>query len=106
MRYIAPVDLKRKIDQSEPVQIIDTREPEKFMECHIEEAINIPSIDLPEHLDIIKRDIPVVIYCQYGVKSDAPYLYLREKQKFRNVYILEGGIYQWAADIDQNLPVF
>jgi len=106
MRYITPTDLNRKIEQNEPVQIIDTREPEKFTECHIAGSINIPSIELPDNLNRIERAIPVVIYCQYGVKSDAPYLYLREKQKFKNIYILEGGIYQWANDIDRNMPVF
>jgi rhodanese-related sulfurtransferase len=106
MRYITPIDLKRKIDQNEPVQIIDTRDPQKFAECHIEGAINIPSIDLPGQLTLIEHAIPVIIYCQYGIKSDAPYLYLREKQKFKNIYILEGGIYQWANDIDQSMPVF
>ncbi|NVO18307.1 MAG: rhodanese-like domain-containing protein [Bacteroidetes bacterium] len=106
MRYLTPSELKEKLDNGEQIQIIDTRDPIKFEECHIDGAINIPQIDLPERVDSISRDIPIVIYCLYGVKSEAPFLYLREKAKFKNVFILEGGLYQWANDIDRSMPVF
>lgn len=105
MRYITPSELKEKLDQGESLQIIDTREKAKFDECHIKGAINIPQIDLPDQIDKVRRDIPVIIYCLYGVKSDAPFLYLREKMKIRNVFVLEGGLYQWAADIEPDMPV-
>jgi len=106
MRYLTPSELKEKLDRGEALQIIDTRDPMKYEECHIPGAINIPQIDLPENIDKVSRQSTVVIYCLYGVKSEAPFLYLREKAKIRNIYILEGGIYQWANDIDQSLPVF
>jgi rhodanese-related sulfurtransferase len=105
MKYITTYELKEKFDRNEAFQLVDTREAEKFAECHITTAINIPQIDLPDHTDLITRDMPVIIYCLYGVKSQAPYLYLTEKMKFRNIYILEGGIFQWATDIDPSLPV-
>jgi len=106
MRYITPSKLKEILDLGEAVQIIDTRDPVKFEECHIPGAVNIPQIDLPDNIDKVSRELPVILYCLYGVKSEAPFLYLREKVKIRNVYILEGGLYQWANDIDQTLPVF
>ena len=106
MRYLTPAELKAMIDKGEPMQVIDTRDPIKFEECHIPGAINIPQIDLPEKADMISRQDPVILYCLYGVKSEAPFLYLREKLKIKNVWILEGGIYQWANDLDQSLPVF
>lgn len=105
MKYITTFELKAKMDRAEPFQLIDTREVEKFNECHIEGALNIPQIDLPDFSHLILKEIPVVIYCLYGVKSQAPYLFLTEKLKYRNIYILDGGIYQWATDIDPTLPV-
>jgi rhodanese-related sulfurtransferase len=105
MKHITTFDLKEKIENKEPMQIIDTRDAEKYNECHIQNAINIPQIELPERFHLIRNDIPVVIYCLYGVKSQAPYLYLTEKQKFKNIYVLEGGIFQWATDIDPTLPI-
>lgn len=105
MKHIDTQDLKLKIDNQEPFQLIDTRDAEKFNECHIEGAINIPQIDLPEMIHLISREVPVIIYCLYGVKSQAPYLYLTEKLKFRNISILEGGLFQWATDFDPSMPV-
>jgi rhodanese-related sulfurtransferase len=105
MKHISTFELKAKIDNQEPIQIIDTREGVSFIECHIEGAINIAQIDLPDQISLVRKDIPVIIYCLYGVKSQAPYLYLTEKLKFKNIYVLEGGLYQWATDIDPTLPV-
>lgn len=105
MKHLTTFELKEKMDSHVPVQLIDTREASTFAECHIEGAINIPQIDLPDMSHLISNEIPVIIYCMYGVKSQAPYLYLTEKLKFKNIYVLEGGIYQWAADIDPTLSV-
>ncbi len=105
MKYITTFELKAKMDANLPFQLVDTRTADKFAECHLKDALNIPQIDLPELAEQISRDIPVVIYCLYGVKSQAPYLYLTEKLKYRNISILEGGIFQWATDIDPTLPV-
>jgi rhodanese-related sulfurtransferase len=105
MKHISPIELKEKLDRQEPCQIIDTRDSVSFSECHIDGAVNIPQIDLPEKTGLIRQDIPVIIYCMYGVKSQAPYLYLTEKMKFRNIIILQGGLYQWATEIEPGMSV-
>jgi sulfur-carrier protein adenylyltransferase/sulfurtransferase len=105
MKHITTHEFKEKIERHEPFQLIDTRDAIKFNECHLEGAINIPQIDLPDFIHLVSRDIPVIIYCLYGMKSQAPYLFLTEKHKFKNIYILEGGIFQWATDYDPSLPV-
>jgi rhodanese-related sulfurtransferase len=105
MRYITPSDLKAKLDKGEELCIIDTRERDKFNECHLPQAISVPQISIPTNLDKFPIEGDVVIYCQYGMKSEQVFLYLKEKAKRRNIYILEGGIYQWAKDIDSSLPV-
>jgi len=105
MRYLTPADLHAKLKQGEDVCIIDTREAEKFTECHIRGAISVPQILIPNNLEKFPLDGLVVIYCQYGMKSEQVFIYLREKAKRRNIYILEGGIYQWAKDVEPSLPV-
>ncbi len=105
MKHITALELKEKIDGNELLQLIDTRDAEKYSECHIEGAINIPQIDMPDLVHLISKDIPIIIYCLYGVKSQAPYLYLTEKMKLKNIYILDGGLYQWALDVDPSLPI-
>ncbi len=105
MKHITTFELKQKFEKNEAFQLIDTRDTDKYAECHIEGAISIPQIDLPDMSHMISKQLPVIMYCLYGVKSQAPYLYLTEKLKFKNIYILDGGIYQWANDIDPTLPV-
>jgi len=107
MKEITTFELKEKMDKQLPFQLIDTREPEKFEEGHINLAINIPQIDLPENIHILDKSEsnPIIIYCHYGVKSQAPYLYLTEKHKFKNVFILEGGLFQWVTDIDPTIII-
>lgn len=105
MKFITPEELKKSLDAKETPQIIDTREAEKYNECHIDTAVSIPQIELPERLNEIHRDGKVVIYCIYGMKSEQVYIYLKDKLKIQNLYILEGGIYQYARDIDPTMPV-
>jgi len=103
MKVITPQDLKAKIDRGDEVQIIDIREPEKFETGHIPGSINIFQKDIPQHIDKISRSGMVVIGCTYGMKSDQVYLYLREKHKFNNLWILEGGFYDWSRDVDPKM---
>jgi sulfur-carrier protein adenylyltransferase/sulfurtransferase len=105
MRYITPADLKARLDKGDEIHVIDTREREKYAECHLPGAISVPQISIPTNLDKFPTEGDVVIYCQYGMKSEQVFLYLKEKAKRRNIIILEGGIYQWAKDIDSSLPV-
>ena len=105
MRYITPAYLQTKLKRGEEVCIIDTREAEKFAECHITGAISVPQISIPTNLEKFPLEGLVVIYCQYGMKSEQVFIYLREKAKRKNINILEGGIYQWAKDVDPSLPV-
>lgn len=105
MRTIEPAKLKAIIDSGVPVTIIDIREPEKFQAGHLKGSINIFQKDIPQHIDRISRTEMVVIVCAYGMKSDQVYLFLREKHKFKNLWILEGGLYDWSVHVDPDLVV-
>lgn len=105
MKFITPEELKTMLESKEQFQIIDTRESDKYETCHIENALSIPQLELPGRLNEINKDQKVVIYCIYGMKSEQVYIYLKDKLKIKNLYILEGGIYQYARDIDPSMPV-
>lgn len=105
MKFIAASELKKKIDLNEPMQIIDTREAEKYCIAHIPGAISMPQMMLPSMLHEIEKDKTVVIYCIYGVKSEMVYIYLKDKLKIKDLYILEGGIFQYATEIDPSMEV-
>ncbi|HEX2974722.1 MAG TPA: rhodanese-like domain-containing protein [Bacteroidales bacterium] len=105
MKFITPADLKRKIDNKEPMQIIDTREAEKYELAHIPGALSMPQLELPSMLDKVEAENTVVIYCIYGVKSELVYIYLKDKLKIKDLYILEGGIYAYANEFDPSMQV-
>jgi rhodanese-related sulfurtransferase len=105
MNFITSEELKAMLDKGEDFQLIDTRETDKYNVCHIEKALSIPQLELPSRLNEIRNEGKVVIYCIYGMKSEQVYIYLKDKLKIKGLYILEGGIYQYARDIDPSMPV-
>lgn len=105
MKFITPTELKNKIDAKEDFQIIDTREAEKYAIAHIPGAVSMPQMELPSMLNQVEKDKTVVIYCIYGVKSEMVYIYLKDKLKIKDLFILEGGVFQYASEIDPSLEV-
>ncbi|MCB9015466.1 MAG: sulfurtransferase [Lentimicrobiaceae bacterium] len=105
MNHITPVELHDLLIGKEPFQLIDTREAEKYEACHIDSAISIPQLLLPERLSLVNTEGKVVIYCMYGIKSEQVYIFLKDKLKLKKLFILEGGIYQYARDVDPSMPV-
>ncbi len=103
MRTISPKELKEKIDTGHEVHVLDIREPEKFSAGHIDGSVNIFQKDVPTNLEKIPQTGMLVIVCTYGMKSDQVYIYLREKHKYKNLWILEGGLYDWTRDVDPEM---
>ncbi len=60
--------LKSRLANPEAV-LVDVREPAEYQSGHIPNAINIPLRTLPDNLDKIVRDRPVVLYCSTGYRS-------------------------------------
>lgn len=92
-------ELKRKLDQDEPIQLIDVREPMEHQIVHLEEARLIPLNDLPQHTDQLDPNTEIVLHCHHGMRSMQAAYYLYQNG-FQNVKSLTGGIDQWAVEID------
>lgn len=105
MKFITPAEIKVIMDAGEDFQLIDTRDEEKYERCHLSGAVSIPQLDLPYKLDLINSNIKTVIYCLYGIKSEQVYIYLKDKLKIKDLYILDGGIYKYASEIDPSMDV-
>jgi rhodanese-related sulfurtransferase len=55
--------------------IIDTREPYEYEKSHVEGAINISPAEflsgvIPEALENIPKDTPIIMYCMTGHRSN------------------------------------
>lgn len=96
------LDIKSRLDKGEPLSIIDVREPEELAIAKLDVATHIPLGDLPDKLDTLEKGKAYAILCRSGVRSARATLFMTE-QGFTNVVNIEGGIMQWAQDVDTSL---
>lgn len=105
MRRMMVEELKEKLDKNENLQLVDIREKSEFEEAKIEGSFNIPKNEIKDRLDEISKEVPVVIICRFGTKSSGTVRTLIDNGfDYTNVFILDGGIYEWAIEIDTSLP--
>ena len=94
---VTPQTLWQNLHEKRLQQIVDVREPREFQRGHIPEAQHIPLPVLPNHLDDIARDRPVVMVCQGGRRSERATALLLEKG-FDNARMLQGGMVAWRQE--------
>ncbi|MCF8231580.1 MAG: rhodanese-like domain-containing protein [Bacteroidales bacterium] len=105
MRRLMVEELKQKLDNNEPLQLVDIRDKSEFEEARIEGSINIPRNEIKERYNELDKNVPVVIICRFGTKSSGTVRFLTDNGFDRDrVFILDGGIYEWACEIDTSLP--
>ncbi len=98
MNQITPEALKKKIDSLEPFQLVDVREPLEHSAYTIG-GLLLPLGEIMENKDSIERDIPVVLYCKMGIRSQIAIQRLQEKYGFTNLINLQGGVERWKREI-------
>jgi rhodanese-related sulfurtransferase len=82
-------------------QLIDVREPDEFAGGHILGARNIPLTQLRMRMKELRKDQPIYLYCQNGLRSGraAQMLY---RKGYRNLYHLKGGFKKWTGKVKKN----
>ena len=85
--------------------LLDIREEEEFATSSIDSAVHIPMNTLPENLDQLTKDHPIVVMCRIGGRSSQVCAWLNSNG-FENAVNLEGGISAWSADIDPSVPSY
>lgn len=94
MQSIEPAELKEMISRKDHFLLIDVREP------HEHDAFNIGGELMPlsvimEHIDKIPAGIPVVFYCQKGIRSVIAIQRLQSKLPGNTFLNLSGGMESW-----------
>ena len=82
--------------QDDAITVIDVREDFEFAAGHIPGAMWIPLGELPDRLDEVPTDAPVVMVCRSGNRSSQALNFLQSKG-FENVHNMLGGMNDWAA---------
>lgn len=79
-------------------QLIDVREPDEYAAGHILGARNIPLTQLRLRMKELRKDQPIYLYCQSGLRSGraAQILY---RKGYRDLYHLKGGFKQWTGKV-------
>jgi len=104
MNEITVTELKRMRDAGEDHQLIDVREEYEFDAANIGGEL-IPMGTIPDHLDQISTQKPVIIHCKSGARSANIVRYL-ESRGFSNTSNLKGGIFAWIDEIDPSLSKY
>jgi phage shock protein E len=73
--------------------LLDVRTAEEFNSGHIPGATNIALPDLPQQMNTLPKDQPIVLYCRSGARSSSAASMLVEAG-FEDVHDL-GGIIRW-----------
>ncbi|NIQ56081.1 MAG: MBL fold metallo-hydrolase, partial [Gammaproteobacteria bacterium] len=78
------------------VAVLDVRGRAEWEAGRIPDVPNLPVGYLPERLDAVPRDKPLVVHCQSGARSLIAASLLRARG-FTNVINLKGGYGHWQA---------
>jgi molybdopterin/thiamine biosynthesis adenylyltransferase/rhodanese-related sulfurtransferase len=90
---ITAAEINSWLAEKKDFLIIDVSDPADSFK-HEFPCIKIPSSQISSSLDQIPRDKPVVFVCPMGIKSLAVVNYLRDKEGYQNLFILNPGLGQ------------
>jgi len=87
------------------VQVIDVREPWEVDICALADAVNLPLASLPNRLDAVASDRPVVVVCHHGARSQSAVNFLLSRG-YGAALNLTGGIDAWARRVEPGMAVY
>ena len=95
-------------------QIVDVREPNELQAASIKGAdiINLPLSTAPKWTsevtdgDILDKSKPTICLCKAGVRSMKMAMFLTQQAGFAEVYNIDGGIIEYAQEVDNSIPLY
>jgi rhodanese-related sulfurtransferase len=106
MKSINSEELKSWIDSKKDFQLIDVRESDELEICNLSAAKHIALGTVPQQLDAIATDKPVVFMCRSGKRSANALFFAQEQIQNGDFYNLEGGILGWISSVDNSLTPY
>lgn len=102
---IEPQTLQTSIEAKEPVLVLDVREAWELEIARLPFATHLPMNQIPDRLEELPRDQPIIVMCRSGVRSLQVAQYL-EQRGFDRVANLAGGILAWRERIDPTITPY
>tara|TARA_R110001592_G_scaffold237306_9_gene496308 strand:+ start:8214 stop:8534 length:321 start_codon:yes stop_codon:yes gene_type:complete len=106
MKSISSTELKSWIDSKKDFQLIDVRESDELEICSLSQAHHIALGTVPQHLDAIATDKPVVFMCRSGKRSSNALFFAQEQIQNGDFYNLDGGILGWISSVDSSMTPY
>jgi len=107
MRHFTAKQLHEHLAQpdTQPL-LLDVREQWEFDYCSLKDSILIPMGQLPYELETLAAEIglerEIIMICHHGIRSRQMGYYM-EQAGFKNITNLDGGVEQWAEDVDKTM---
>lgn len=105
IRQMSPSEVKNVLEKNGNVRLIDVREKWEYDLAKIENCELMPLSSFSDHLEKLKPEDSLIIYCHTGVRSYHVCSFLAENG-FTNVSNLEGGIKAWSLQVDPTVPLY
>ena len=102
-------DLQARLEQGEPIQLVDVREPQELELARLPlPVVHLPLSRSAEWIEqvgqLIDPERPVAVFCHAGVRSWQFGCWLIETQGYTQVLNLQGGIEAWSVEVDPAVP--
>ena len=97
MHTVTPAEMLDWIREHRAFQLLDVREQSEREETHIG-GNHIPLGQLPNQFKALTTDLPVIVYCRSGGRSQRACAFLSELGY--EAYNLEGGISRYQQEND------
>ena len=104
MSSISPSQLRQWRTDGVDHQLIDVREIYEVDICSMG-GLHLPMGEIMTHLDQLRKDVPLVVHCKSGRRSEAVTAHLM-RLGYDNVLSLEGGILAWIDQVEPALEKY
>lgn len=96
IKIITPVELQKKLEAGEKLELVDVREDFEVAQGMIPGAKHIPMGEIPAHLDYFDKDKEYIFVCRSSHRSENVCHYMQNQGfKARNMI---GGMLQWTGE--------
>jgi sulfur-carrier protein adenylyltransferase/sulfurtransferase len=104
LEEITAIELKRRIDLGQDLQLIDVREPHEYAIARLPNTTLIPLGQIANRRSEIDPSRQTIVFCKVGMRSAAAVLRLKQAGFPGRLINLKGGILAWSKDVDPSVP--
>lgn len=85
------------------ITLVDVREDDELALASIPGAVHLPLHQLPQRFSELDPQAPLALLCHHGMRSEMAARFL-EKNGYRDIANVSGGIDAWSLAVDASVP--